>query len=760
MKNDRRSSNLKKVGRTAMFTCVALALLLAACQPKPTETPVAPPVEPAPTMAPEEPAPSVEVPPEMLGVEWVLIGYGDALNPVVVEPGTRPTAVFSADGNLSGSGGCNNFSSVFQIQKDGISFGPAAITAMACEKGMEQEGTYLAALDKAISYQIERQDRLLINYDSGAGYPEQLVFQAETPLVGTTWVLTAYGDLNNPTPSQAGVLSTAIFSADGTLNGSGGCNNFSATYTTQGGQISIGMPASNIMECETGMEQELAYLPALQMAESYRIAGSYLEITYASGAQVLRFTARHLPLENVRWVLSAINGQPLPAGVAAYFVFTPGKDGQENQVNGNAGCNGFFGTYSVDGNTLSAPGPFGATQMICPDEAMQVEQAFLAGLQEVQSYQTILNQLTITTSTGTMVFYADRAPLEGPIWKLVSMGSIDNPRQPVLGTDFSASFARQQGMPTGLISGATGCNDYTTAYFANAQELKVNLPAKTQNTCSAAQAEDEQAYFLGLNEARDYRILGNELRIAHDGFALNFIATYPEGAVGPLAPLNGTVWWLVSSDNFVVIPGSEVTAQFTINPDGSTGQISGLAGCNFYNAAIQGVFQVGSPTAQLLICDTPAGIMDQEYAYLAALGAVQDISLQGDKLVINTGLGTLVYSSSGPSAVEPIQPIEPTVEPEQPIEPTPGPEQPLPTPVAVINAPTTGQVAQAITFDGSGSSSNAEITTYSWTFGDGVTAEGAVIEHSYAAPGNYDVFLTVTDANGQSADASIVLTIQ
>jgi len=108
----------------------------------------------------------------------------------------------------------------------------------------------------------------------------------------------------------------------------------------------------------------------------------------------------------------------------------------------------------------------------------------------------------------------------------------------------------------------------------------------------------------------------------------------------------------------------------------------------------------------------------------------------------------LLFTNSGPT-------------PEQPLPPTSTPEisQPLPL-IAVINAPADGQVNQAISFDGTLSSSNVDITTYSWTFGDGTVAEGATIEHSFTTPGSYDVILTVTDANGQTADATVVITIQ
>jgi heat shock protein HslJ len=759
--------NLENYTHFVLIAFLALTLLLAGCQPQPTptESPAEPPppTEVPPTQAPPEEPVAAQAPPELVGVEWVLIAYGDAGNPVVVEPDTRPTIAFGADGNASGSGGCNSFTTAFQVEGETISFGPAAATAMACEIGMDRETAYLAALEKAQSYQVVGYDRLLINYDTGAGYPEALVFDAQTPLVGTLWVLSDYGDPEDPTPSQPGVVTTAIFAPDGALNGSAGCNSYNAAYTIQDGRISISQPTSTMMACETGMEQEQAYLTALETAESYRLAGSYLEITYANGAARLRYSAQHMSLENVRWVLSAIDGQPLPASVNAYVIFTPGQEGQENQVNGNGGCNGFFGAYTLEGDKLTIPGPFGATQMMCPEEVMQVEQGLMSGLENAQSYSIILKGLTITTSSGGLAFYADRAPLEGSLWKLASLGPIDNPQPPVAEANFTASFTRQQGMPSGVMAGSTGCNDYASAYYANLSEIKVNLPVKSENACSPALAEQEQAYFLGLNSARSYRILGNEMQIIYGDQALNFVVVPPpsdEDAGGPLSPLNGTRWWLASIDTFIAIPGSETTAQFAIDPGGQTGQISGSGGCNDYSAQITGVFTVGPASATQSICDNPTGIMDQENAYLAALSNAQGFSLEGDSLLITTSQGVLVFTNKGPSAVQPLPPTE-TPEAVQPLPPTDTPEavQPLPTPVAVINAPDTGQAGQAITFDGSGSTASSDIASYMWDFGDGDTGEGASVEHAFAQPGFYTVTLTVIDADGQTGSATLELTI-
>jgi len=731
---------------------VALTLLLAACgkaTPEPTEPPPAAPVGETPeVMQPVARWNSVTE-----AGTWVLMGYGDALNPTVVEPGTYVTINFSAsDDAVNGSGGCNNYNTTYAADDQGnlIINGPIASTMMACEIGAEQEGLFLGALEKVSGYTLAEDGHLLLNYDSGANYDEQLNFVRGTPLVNTLWILTGYGDPNNLTASQAGVMTTATFSADGTLTGSAGCNQYSAGYTLQESQIEVSLPTSTQMACETGMEQEQAYLTALENAASYRLGLSALDINSADGSSMLRFSAQHLPLENVRWQLASIDGVSVPDGLVATVLFTPAgtpaNQGEENSIAGGGGCNNFIGSYNLTDDTFTA-GPFAVTQSMCEESVMQVEGAFLAGLENPQNYQIALNQLIINTASGSLLLYADRMPLEGPEWTLSKTGPVDNPQPPLTGSEFTAKFERQFGTPSGVKSGGTGCNDYTATYYASPNEIKVNLPQLSQNTCSAMQSEAEQGYFLGLNSARQYRIIGNELFVYYDTFVHVFEGSYPSEG-GPLTILDGTQWWLVSIDTFQMVPGTEVTILFDINPDGRTGTINGSGGCNTYSAQITDVFALSPISATSALCDTPAGIMEQEASYFTALGAANGVFWEGDTLRITTPLETLIFSNTGPTAEQPL-----------PVTSTPEISQPLPI-TAVINAPTEGQSNQPITFDGSGSSSNVDIASYSWTFGDDTTGEGAVVEHSFTAAGNYDVILTVTDTNGQSASASIVVTVQ
>jgi len=81
-------------------------------------------------------------------------------------------------------------------------------------------------------------------------------------------------------------------------------------------------------------------------------------------------------------------------------------------------------------------------------------------------------------------------------------------------------------------------------------------------------------------------------------------------------------------------------------------------------------------------------------------------------------------------------------------------------PVASLTA-TAAAAGSASTLDGSGSrAAEGVLADYSWTFGDGTSANGpaATVAHTYSAPGSYPVTLTVTDSAGCSA--SLVFTGQ
>ena len=80
------------------------------------------------------------------------------------------------------------------------------------------------------------------------------------------------------------------------------------------------------------------------------------------------------------------------------------KDGQ---MNGNVGCNGFGGDYTVNGDALEF-GPVMSTMMFCEGPVGEQELATLAVLKESATFVLDGNMLTITSADGASVIVLER----------------------------------------------------------------------------------------------------------------------------------------------------------------------------------------------------------------------------------------------------------------------------------------------------------------------------------------------------------------
>jgi polar amino acid transport system substrate-binding protein len=111
------------------------------------------------------------------------------------------------------------------------------------------------------------------------------------PLSGTQWQVRSFyttteaGGMASPTE---GVQLTAEF-AEGNIAGSSGCNTYTAGYTLDGDSLSIGDAASTMMFCDGLMDQEAAFLSAMQSASSFKLETDQLQIVDDQGQVVVNF---------------------------------------------------------------------------------------------------------------------------------------------------------------------------------------------------------------------------------------------------------------------------------------------------------------------------------------------------------------------------------------------------------------------------------------------------------------------------------------
>lgn len=229
-------------------------------------------------------------------------------------------------------------------------------------------------------------------------------------------------------------------------------------------------------------------------------------------------------LEGTLWGLIALTddqGQlrmPTPgADVTATF--------QDGRVTGNAGCNNYFGGYTVDGQNLTIQ-PGGTTMMACPEPIMTQEAFFLANLQSAASYVVVGNQLQISDANGSIILAfspVKSQPLTGVTWQAISY---NNGREAVVsllnGSEITALFDEE-----GNLSGSAGCNNYSAGYQVDGNNITISPAAATMMFCAEPEGvmEQETAYLAALTTAATYSVQGDqlELRTADGALVANYV---------------------------------------------------------------------------------------------------------------------------------------------------------------------------------------------------------------------------------------------
>ena len=114
----------------------------------------------------------------------------------------------------------------------------------------------------------------------------------DASLTNTYWKLV---ELNGgPVEPGEGRELHMILKGQSQVGGHSGCNQFTGSYTATGDSLSIGPLAGTRKMCADGMEQEYAFLQALEQGRSFDISGEDMSINDAQGAVIMRFVAVYL----------------------------------------------------------------------------------------------------------------------------------------------------------------------------------------------------------------------------------------------------------------------------------------------------------------------------------------------------------------------------------------------------------------------------------------------------------------------------------
>lgn len=86
-------------------------------------------------------------------------------------------------------------------------------------------------------------------------------------------------------------------------------------------------------------------------------------------------------MTGIEWRPTLLGADEIAADSGMFVLFAV-----DGSINGNGGCNNFFGSLQTTDDGLSV-GELGATRMACPTEIMDREMAFMKALQDTTQFE-------------------------------------------------------------------------------------------------------------------------------------------------------------------------------------------------------------------------------------------------------------------------------------------------------------------------------------------------------------------------------------
>lgn len=103
----------------------------------------------------------------------------------------------------------------------------------------------------------------------------------------------------------------------------------------------------------------------------------------------------------IPWRLVELNGKTIMSGgqlkKEPYLIL----NASEKRVNGNGGCNSFFGSFELQGVNGITFSKIGATRMACSNEVLVVEHQLFQVLEMIDKF-TLLNDTLLLTKTDML----------------------------------------------------------------------------------------------------------------------------------------------------------------------------------------------------------------------------------------------------------------------------------------------------------------------------------------------------------------------
>jgi heat shock protein HslJ len=216
------------------------------------------------------------------------------------------------------------------------------------------------------------------------------------------------------------------------------------------------------------------------------------------------------PLAGTNWTLQPGSlDVPIPGGSSITATFSA------TEISGVAACNSYRAQYTAGpGNKLDI-GDIVTTRRACAEPILRAEQAFIAELRLVTTYEADGNFLRMGDGTNDLLRFRAADPTPGNLygrWRVTRYMNAGDGLSTVLpGTTITLEFGRDNNVA------GMACNSYAGLWSVNGDALTIGDLIATERACTSPPGvmQQESDYFTALRSARTWSVQGNQLTLAH-----------------------------------------------------------------------------------------------------------------------------------------------------------------------------------------------------------------------------------------------------
>lgn len=198
------------------------------------------------------------------------------------------------------------------------------------------------------------------------------------------------------------------------------------------------------------------------------------------------------PVTGVHWTVDSltVDGRTRQAPESAYL-----RIGEDGRVSGNAGCNSFGSTATLEGDRLDL-GEIQMTDMGCAKAPMAFEESLSRTFASGTFTRKVKgDELTLTTDDGDRVNLTKEqdAPLYGTKWNITALGDADVAHSLPAGAKAYIVLDRKQG----TLRGSLGCNHVSAKATVRDGHITLGTAKTTRMMCDGSLMTTEKT-LLGL----------------------------------------------------------------------------------------------------------------------------------------------------------------------------------------------------------------------------------------------------------------------